>query len=256
MTVRLLGLRISSWEADSLDHNPRYCEGSVLFIHRRGRSFLFIHPRGRFQVLIIQSLLSDGTHRRERKAHTAGAVVVSVFAAGEGLALVGGELRLERRFCCAVVPGSEALADLIVTAKRRVFLYSRFIIPFVFCVLLSPITVLEAVLSCYCLYYTQISVDCSEGASMQSKVGFPFDFNQQVYSDKSLSHFFFLVPMAAPFLPWPQIILVLTLMFPFLCTHVRTFGLSWTVFELQQVLEETPSGETCRMWQCVFASGH
>lgn len=253
--MRLLGLRISSWESDSLDHNPRYCEGSVLFIHRRGRSFLFIHPRGRFQVLIIQSLLSDGTHRRERKAHTA-QFVVSVFAAGEDLALVGGELRLERRFCCAVVPGSEALADLIVTAKRRVFLYSRFIIRFVFCVLLSPITVLEAVLSYYCLYYTQISVDCSEGASMQSKVAFPFDFNQQVYSDKSLSHFFFLVPMAAPFLPWPQIILVLTLMFPFLCTHVRTFGLSWTVFELQQVLEETPSGETCRMWQCVFASGH
>lgn len=149
--MRLLGLRISSWESDSLDHNPRYCEGSVLFIHRRGRSFLFIHPRGRFQVLIIQSLLSDGTHRRERKAHTA-QFVVSVFAAGEDLALVGGELRLERRFCCAVVPGSEALADLIVTAKRRVFLYSRFIIRFVFCVLLSPITVLEAVLSYYCLY--------------------------------------------------------------------------------------------------------
>ncbi len=204
MTVRLLGLRISSWEGDSLDHNPRYCEGSVLFIHRRGRSVLFIHPRGRFQELIIQSLLADGPHRRERKAH--GTVVASVFAAGEGLALVGRELRLERRFCFAVVPGSEALADLIVTANRRVFLYSRFIIPFVFCVLLSPITLLEAVLSYYCLYYTQISVDCSEGASMQSKVGFPFDFNQQVYSDKALSHFFFLVPMAAPFLPWPRIV--------------------------------------------------
>jgi len=159
-------------------------------------------------------------------------------------------------FVSLLCRGSETLADLIVTAKRRLFLYSRFIIPFVFCVLLSPITVLEAVLSYYCLYYTHISVDCSEGASMQSKVGFPFDFNQQVYSDKSLSHFSFLVPMAAPFVPWPQIILVLTLMFPFLCTHVRTFGLSWTLFELQESLEETPRGETCRMWQCVFASGH
>ncbi len=101
VTVRILGLRISSWEGDSLDHNPRYCEGSVFFIHRRGRSVLFIHPRGRFQELIIQSLLADGTHRRERKAH--GTVVVSVFAAGEGLALVGGETILFR--CCAGVRG-------------------------------------------------------------------------------------------------------------------------------------------------------
>ncbi len=143
MTVRLLGLRISSRQGDSLDHNPRYCEGSVLFIHRRGRSVLFIHPRGRFQELIIQSLLSDGTHRKERGRHTAQLLRVSLQQA-KVWRWFGGELRLERRFCFAVVPGSEALADLIVTAKRRVFLYSRFIISFVFCVLFSPITVLEA----------------------------------------------------------------------------------------------------------------
>jgi hypothetical protein len=135
VTVRLLGLRISSWEGDSLDHNPRYCEGLLLFIHRRGRSVLFIHPRGRFQELIIQSLLADGPHGRERKAQRHSCCECLCSRRRFWRWLEGSFVRLERRFCFAVVPRSEALADFIVTAKRRDFLYSRFIIPFVFCVL-------------------------------------------------------------------------------------------------------------------------